>query len=95
MQREPRASIRRLFELPREPTLDEKLQHISFHFWDDDEPADVAWNFTIYEGDDLIDVLQSYAFGMGRDTDDEYACAFQRFVTKLAVQELLLDNQKA
>lgn len=94
MQREPRASIQCLFDLPREPNTDQKLQYIAFYYWDDDSSADVAWIFTICEEDDLTEALQRYAFGLRRDTADEYACAFQRFVTYLAVQELLLDNQK-
>jgi hypothetical protein len=71
------------------------LRYISSQFYDDDEPADVAWAFSFCECDDLKDNLQKYAFGMGRDADDDYARGFQSFVTKITIQRLLLDSQKA
>lgn len=97
MERNPRASTRMLFDLPRESTADKKLQYISFEFWDDDEPADVAWTFTIAEGEDLLEVLEKYAYGptMRDCTDDEYASAFQMLVTKLLIQNLLLDQNES
>jgi hypothetical protein len=61
MERNPRASTRVLFDLPKEPTTDQKHQYISFEFWEDDEPADVAWTFAIPVGEDLIDVLEHQA----------------------------------
>jgi hypothetical protein len=99
MERKPQAMVTCLFELPREQTIDKKLQYFSFHFSDDDEPANVAFVFTICEGDDLIEVLQRYALSMGGDTDGEYNRAFQSFVMRLAVGSLLenkrLQHQRA
>jgi hypothetical protein len=69
-----------------------KTEYFSVLFWEDDEPADVAWTFAICDGEDLIDTLQRYAETMRHDTSDEYVDAFQRFVTKLRVQRLLLDQ---
>ena len=90
MERNPRASTRVLFNLPKEPTTDQKHQYISFEFWEDDEPADVAWTFAIPVGEDLIDVMERYASSMRDETSDEYAGAFQGFVTNLVVQRLFL-----
>ncbi|KAJ2892135.1 hypothetical protein MKZ38_010216 [Zalerion maritima] len=94
MERNPCASITVLFHLPNEPTADQKLQYISFHFWDDDEPADVAWTFTVPEGEDLVDVLKNYALSMGRDTSDEYVRAYQGYVMTLYTQKLLLQRSR-
>lgn len=71
MERDPRTSTQVLFDLPREQIVDRKLQYISFRFWEDDEPADVAWTFTISEGEDLIDVLQRYASTIRDYTGDD------------------------
>ncbi|KAF2192907.1 hypothetical protein K469DRAFT_443310, partial [Zopfia rhizophila CBS 207.26] len=61
---------------------------------EDDEPADVAWTFTVPEGEDLIDVLKSYALSMGDDTGDEYVGAYQGHVAKLYAQKLLLQRSR-
>ena len=94
MERNPSASTRVLFNFPKEPTTDQKYRYISFEFWEDDEPADVAWTFTIPIKEDLIDVLESYASTMGDDPTDEYTGAFQGFVTKLVVQRLILSQSR-
>jgi hypothetical protein len=90
MERNPRVSTRVLFDLPKESTTDQKTQYVSFHFWEDDEPADVAWTFAIPNGENLMDALERYASSMRNETSDEYADAFQRFVTRLIVQRVLL-----
>jgi hypothetical protein len=90
MERNPRVSTRVLFDLPKESTTDQKTQYISFNFWEDDEPADVAWTFAIPNGEDLMDTLERYASSMRNETSDEYADAFRRFVPRLIVQRVLL-----
>lgn len=94
MELKPRASTRVLFDFPNEPAANQTPQYISFDFWEDDEPADAAWTFAIPEGEDLIDVLKSYALSMGDNTDDEYVGAFQRYVAYLYAQKLLLQQPK-
>ena len=89
MERNPRASTRVLFNPPKEPNTDQKHQYITCEFCEDGEPADVAWTFAIPVGEDLIDVMEAFASSMRHETD-EYASAFQRFITKLVVQRLLL-----
>jgi hypothetical protein len=89
----PPASTQVVFDLPREPGVTKKLEHVSFGFEEDDEPAGMTWTFTVSEGEDLIEVLQRYSWSMMDTTDDEYVDAFRRFVTRLAVQSLLLDQE--
>ncbi|KAL9002999.1 MAG: hypothetical protein Q9188_004099 [Gyalolechia gomerana] len=76
------------------PTVNQKLEYISFHFQEDDEPADVAWTFAIAEGEDLIESLKNYALGMGKDPSDEYVGAIQSYIGYLYAQNLLLQQPK-
>ena len=94
MERNTHAPIQMHFDLPREPTVDQKLRHVSLEFWEDDEPAGVAWTFSILEGEDLLAVLQRYAWSMTDSTDEEYVGAFQGFVSKLFIQNLLLHQSE-
>ena len=50
MTRSPNASIRRAFDATQNSTAHQEIEYVSFYFWDDDEPADVAWTFAIPEG---------------------------------------------
>jgi len=94
MERHSRKSTRVLFNLSRKATADQKPRYISVRFWEDDEPADVAWTFTFPEGENLIDVLERYASSMENDTRDEYVGAFQRFVSGLVVERLLRNQDR-
>ncbi|KAI0117441.1 hypothetical protein F4814DRAFT_287338 [Daldinia grandis] len=91
-----RTSTQKLSESPEKPATGQKPEYFSVLFSEDDELADVAWTFAIDNGEDLLDALQRYAMAMRHDTSDEdyaeYTYAFQRFVTGLVVQSLLLDK---
>ncbi|KAL8934554.1 MAG: hypothetical protein Q9211_005163 [Gyalolechia sp. 1 TL-2023] len=98
MNREPNVSTKVFFNLPKMPTANHKLRYISFHFWEDDEPADVAWTFAI-AGEDAIEILKNYASSMARDTSedpsyDEYVHAFTSYIGYLYVQRLLLQQRQ-
>ncbi|KAI4173617.1 MAG: hypothetical protein LQ343_002792 [Gyalolechia ehrenbergii] len=94
MSRRPHASTQVLFGFPDTPTVNQKLEYISFHFQKDGEPADVAWTFAIAEGEDLIESLKNYALSMGKDPSDEYVGALQSYIGYLYAQNLLLEQPK-
>lgn len=94
MERNPHAMVKVLHHRGKEPTADDKLRYISFHFSEDDEAADVAWTFTIPEGEDVVDALKNYALSMGNDSSDEYVRAFQGHVASLYAQKLLTGSEK-
>ncbi|KAL9035906.1 MAG: hypothetical protein Q9214_006375, partial [Letrouitia sp. 1 TL-2023] len=88
LERHPHASIRVFHDLPNKFATNRKLKYISFYFWEDDEPADVAWTFTVPDENEFIDVLRSYAYDMRGGESDEYVRVFQSFITTLVVKAL-------
>ncbi|KAL2406428.1 hypothetical protein ABEF93_006428 [Exophiala dermatitidis] len=92
MWRKPYTSIQEVFECSGKSATSPKPEHVSVIFWEDDEPADVAWTFPIRDGEDVLNTLTRYVGTMRRDAGDEYTDAFQRFVAGLVVKRLSLDQ---
>lgn len=63
-------STQELSDCP-ESCTGQKPEYLSLLFREDDEPADVAWTFAVRDGEDLIDILERYAWTMRRDISNE------------------------